>query len=60
MTPDVADHFAAAGGMADVNRVAQIELPDKLGKVVGISIHVVALPGLSGPAVAAPVMAMTR
>src|ERR1700676_3418981 len=49
-------HLAAARGMADVNGVLQIEMHRQRRKVVGIMIHVMAVAGLAGPAVAAAVM----
>jgi len=48
--------FAAAGGMADVDGVLEIEMRRHSRKVVRIVIHVVAVGDLSGPAVAAAVM----
>ena len=53
---DVARDFAAAGGVAHVNRLAQIELLDQFRDVGGVGVHLVAFPGLAGAAVAAPVM----
>ena len=49
-------HLAAAGGMADVNGVLQIEMRRQRRQVVGIVIHVVAVADLCGSAVAAAVM----
>ena len=48
--------LAAAGGMADVDGVVQIEVLDERGEVVGVVVHVVAVGGLGGAAVTAPVM----
>ena len=48
--------LAAAGRMTDVNGVLQIEMRRQSRKVVGIVIHVMAVAGLAGPAVAATVM----
>ena len=48
--------FPAAGGMADQRRVLDIERIQDGREVVGIMIHVVAVPRLVGPAMAAPVM----
>ena len=42
--------------MADVNGVLQIELGRQRRKVVGIVVHVVAVAGLGGSSMAAPVM----
>ena len=49
-------HLAAAGGMADVNGVLQVEMRRQGRKVVRIVIHVMAVAGLGGSAVAAAVM----
>ena len=48
--------LAAAGGMADVNGVLQIEMRRDRREIVGIVIHVVAVGHLAGAAVAAAVM----
>jgi hypothetical protein len=53
---NIARHFTAAGGVANVYRVVQIQRFDKLRQVVGIGVHVVARPWLAGSAVAATVM----
>ena len=47
MAAYVAGYFAAAGGMADVDRVFQVKLLNQRRKVVGVGIHVIALPGLA-------------
>ena len=49
-------HLAAAGGMADVNGVLQVEMRGHGREIVGIMIHVVAVADLAGAAVAAAVM----
>ncbi len=49
-------HLAAAGGMADVNGILQIEMRRHRGKIVGVVIHVMAVARLGGAAVAAAVM----
>ncbi len=56
MASDVAGHLPAAGGMADQDRVFQIERFDEFREIVGVGIHVVAVPGLAGSPVAATVM----
>ena len=56
VTADVAGHFAAAGGVADVDRALQIELFRERRQVVRVRIHLVSIPGLARPAMAAPVM----
>ncbi len=48
--------LAAAGGMADVDGVLQIEMRGDGREVVGIVVHVMAVAGLAGAAVAAAVM----
>ena len=53
---DIAGYFAAACGEADQDGVFQVERFDELREVVGIGVHVVAIPGLARPAVAATVM----
>ena len=55
MAADVARHLAA-GGVPDVDGVVQVEVLGQAGKVVGVVVHVVALTGLRGAAVPAPVM----
>ena len=56
MPCQVVHHLAAAGRMADVNGVLQIEMRRHRREVVGIVIHVVAVAGLGGSAMAAAVM----
>ena len=53
---DVVDHFAAAGGMADVDGLLEVEMFGERGQIVGVMIHVVAVIGLGGTAVPAPVV----
>src|SRR6202012_4806651 len=53
---DVTGDFAAAGGMADVDGIFEIERRDEFGHVGGVGIHVMSFVGLGGTAVAAPVM----
>ncbi len=48
--------FAAAGGMADMNGVLEIEKRGQGREVVGVVIHVVPVGRLTGPAVAAAVV----
>src|SRR6202011_4166336 len=47
---------AAAGGMANVNGVLQVEMRGQRRQVIGIVIHVVTVAHLSGPAMASAVM----
>src|SRR5690606_13420604 len=53
---DVASHFAAAGGEADHGDIAQVERGDHRRQVVGVVVHVVAVPGLAGAAMATAVV----
>ena len=56
MAADVAGHLAAACGVADQHGIMQIERLDERCQVVGVVVHVVAVPGLAGAPTAAPVM----
>jgi hypothetical protein len=47
---------SAAGGVADVDNVLQIEFVDQRRQVVGVGVHVIAVPWLTGAAVAATIM----
>jgi hypothetical protein len=53
---DIVRRLAAAGRVADVDRVAQVEMGDESRDVGGVVIHVMASSDLCRPAVAAPVM----
>jgi hypothetical protein len=55
MTGNVVHDFAA-GGMADMHRILQVQARGQRREVVGIVIHVMAAPDLTRAAVAAPVM----
>ena len=44
---DVASDFATARGVADMNDVLQVESCDQRGQVVGVSLQIVAVPGLA-------------
>src|SRR5262249_31360025 len=48
--------FAPARGVADVDCLPQVERFDQGREVIGVSVHVVAGPGLAGAAVTAAVM----
>lgn len=48
--------FAAAGGVADMDGVPEIEMLDDGCGIGGVVIHVVTVAHLGGAAVAAPVM----
>ena len=56
MPREVVHHLAAAGGMADMDGVLQIEMRGQRRQVVGVVIHVVAVAGLRGAAMAAPIV----
>jgi hypothetical protein len=56
VSADVPGHFAAAGGMADVDRLLQIERFDERREIVGVGVHVVAIRGLARPAVTAAIV----
>src|SRR5437899_8196782 len=53
---DIAGNFAAACGVADMDRVLQVERFNERREVVGVDVHLVAIPGLAGPSMAAAVM----
>ena len=54
--PEVVHDLAAAGRMADMDGILQVEMRGHRREVVGIMIHVVAVADLAGAAMAAPVM----
>src|ERR1700722_6016075 len=56
MPPNVAGNFSATGGVTHVDCVLQIELFCEGGKIVGVGVHLVAIPSLRGTTVASPVM----
>src|SRR5882757_3009393 len=56
MTADVASDFTAACGMPNMNGVLEIELLDEFCEIVGVRVHVVAVPRLARTSVAAAVM----
>jgi len=56
MAGNVAHDLAAAGGMADMHGVLEVEMRRQRGEIVGIVIHVVAVRDLARAAVAAPVV----
>src|SRR6266480_2505786 len=56
MPTQIARHLAAAGGMADMDGVFQVEIRRKSRQVVGVMVHIVALGGLGGATMAAAVM----
>jgi hypothetical protein len=56
MASDVAHDFATAGGVSDEDHVAQVDCFDHRGQVVGVVIHVVAVPRLTRAAVTPPIV----
>src|SRR5690606_20909385 len=56
MAADVSGHLSTAGRETDEDHIAEIEMLDQLGQVVGIMIHIVSVPRLARAAVAAPVV----
>jgi hypothetical protein len=53
---DVARDFSAAGGVPDQDRVPQLELFNEGGEIIGIGVHVVAVPGLARTAMATTIV----
>src|SRR4029077_3139080 len=56
VTGEIVHNLAAARGMADVNRILQVEVSDHRREVVSVMVHVVAVASLRRAAVTAPVM----
>src|SRR6266513_5201739 len=56
MPSDESRDFAAASGVANHHDVFQIQLLEQLRQVIGVRVHVVAIPRLAGTSVAAPVV----
>ena len=56
VSSQIVGDLAAPGGMADVDRVLQVEMRGQRRQVIGIVIHVVTLAHLRGPAMTAAVM----
>ncbi len=56
MAADIAGDFAAARGVADVDRFRQVKRFDELGEVVGVRVHIIAAPGLARAPMATAVM----
>src|SRR5437762_14388465 len=55
MTAEITHHMAAAGRMADVNRISQVEMIGDGLQIVGIVVHVVSAAGLSRATMSAPI-----
>jgi hypothetical protein len=56
MAANVAGDFAAARGVADHDGFPEVEVVEERGEIVGVGVHLVAVPRLAGAAVAAAVM----
>src|SRR6476659_3353489 len=48
-------HLAAAGGMADMNRILQLEMIRDGFEIVGVMVHVMSVTGLSRATMSAPI-----
>src|SRR5438477_12102098 len=55
MTAEIMHHLAAAGRMADVNRILQVEMIGHGLQIVGIVVHVVSAAGLSRATMSTPI-----
>src|SRR5215475_1720851 len=55
MTGEVMHHLSAAGRMADMNRILQVEMICDGFEIIGVVIHVVSIAGLRRTTMAAPV-----
>src|SRR5437899_6358863 len=55
MTGEIMHHLAAAGRMADVNRILEVEMIGHGLQIVGIVVHVVAAAGLSRATMSTPI-----
>src|SRR5437870_13236282 len=55
MTAEIMHHLAAAGRMADVNRILEVEVIGHRLQIVGIVVHVVSAAGLSRATMSAPI-----
>src|SRR5438105_8801191 len=55
MTGEIMHHLAAAGRMADVNRILEVEMVGHGLQIVGIVVHVVAVAGLSRATMSTPI-----
>src|SRR5438552_16366500 len=56
MTAEIMHHLAAAGRMADVNRILEVEMIGYGLQIVGIVVHVVSVAGLSRATMSAPII----
>jgi hypothetical protein len=53
---EIANHFSAAGGMADMDRIFQIKMRGNRSEVIGVVIQIVAVADLCRAAVAAAIV----
>src|SRR5258708_12492312 len=56
MSTEVACDFTSTGRVPHMDRVFQVKLLGELREIVRVGVHVVAVPGLRGTAVASPVV----
>ncbi len=56
MSADVTGDFAATCGMADMNRVLQVECLDQRCEIISISVQVIAIPRLTRSTMAAAIV----
>ncbi|MNQ95348.1 hypothetical protein D3C85_1109020 [compost metagenome] len=56
MATDVAGDFAATRREAEEDHVVQVQVFDQLGQIIGVMVHVVAVPWLARPAMAPAIM----
>src|SRR3989442_2219692 len=56
MPSNVTGDFSATGGVAHVDSVLQVKLSSEGCEIVGVGVHVVAIPRLGGTTVPSPVM----
>ena len=56
MTGEITHHLAAAGRMADVNRILQVEMIGDGLQIIGVVVEVVAIGYLRRTTVAAPIV----
>src|SRR5580765_7210978 len=56
MAPDVTCNLATTGGVADMYSILQVKFFGEGCEIVGISVHLVAIPCLRGTAVSSPVV----
>src|SRR5271168_1359823 len=55
MPPNITSNFSATGGVAHMDCIFQVELFSQHCKIVGVGVHIVAIPRLLGTAVPSPV-----